>query len=245
MSPPDRARLLRLVADAKKRRRKADNGSERSVKQKSSSSGDAQPPAAPPPMSRGHWSEAEHAKFVAALAVHGRDWVKVAYAVGSRTLAQVRSHAQKHFLKQKDLANAPRGSGDPARAAIIARGRRIASVSDAPIPSFSRRRPTPPRERPRPSSRDRARTSSSSRARARVPFAPRVARCRRDVGSSSAARATAGTARPEHRSIDRSVAARPTPSSAVARSVVRCVYFSTDGRGGVYTTMTRGHQSSI
>ena len=122
LSPPDRARLLRLVADAKKRRRKADNGSERSVKQKSSSSGDAQPPAAPPPMSRGHWSEAEHAKFVAALAVHGRDWVKVAYAVGSRTLAQVRSHAQKHFLKQKDLANAPRGSGDPARAAIIARG---------------------------------------------------------------------------------------------------------------------------
>jgi SHAQKYF class myb-like DNA-binding protein len=69
----------------------------------------------PSPMIRGHWSEAEHAKFVAALAVHGRDWVKVAYAVGSRTLAQVRSHAQKHFLKQKDLANAPRGSGDPAR----------------------------------------------------------------------------------------------------------------------------------
>ena len=57
--------------------------------------------AAPPPMSRGHWSEAEHAKFVAALAVHGRDWVKVAYAVGSRTLAQVRSHAQKHFLKHR------------------------------------------------------------------------------------------------------------------------------------------------
>ena len=28
------------------------------------------------------------------LSVHGRDWVKVAYAVGSRTLAQVRSHAQ-------------------------------------------------------------------------------------------------------------------------------------------------------
>ena len=109
LSPPDRARLLRLVADAKKRRRKADNGSERRVKQKSNSSGDAQPPAAPPPMSRGHWSEAEHAKFVAALAVHGRDWVKVAYAVGSRTLAQVRSHAQKHFLETKPR-NAPRGS---------------------------------------------------------------------------------------------------------------------------------------
>ena len=133
LSPPDRARLLRLVADAKKRRRKADNGSERSVKQKSSSSGDAQPPAAPPPMSRGHWSEAEHAKFVAALAVHGRDWVKVAYAVGSRTLAQVRSHAQKHFLKQKDLANAPRGSGDPARAAIIARAV-AARAAPAPAP---------------------------------------------------------------------------------------------------------------
>ena len=131
LSPPDRARLLRLVADAKKRRRKADNGSERSVKQKTTEG--AQPPAAPPPMSRGHWSEAEHAKFVAALAVHGRDWVKVAYAVGSRTLAQVRSHAQKHFLKQKDLANAPRGSGDPARAAIIARAV-AARAAPAPAP---------------------------------------------------------------------------------------------------------------
>ena len=70
---------------------------------------------------------------MAALAVHGRDWVKVAYAVGSRTLAQVRSHAQKHFLKQKDLANAPRGSGDPARAAIIARAV-AARAAPAPAP---------------------------------------------------------------------------------------------------------------
>ena len=143
LSPPDRARLLRLVADAKKRRRKADNGSERSVKQKSSSSGDAQPPAAPPPMSRGHWSEAEHAKFVAALAVHGRDWVKVAYAVGSRTLAQVRSHAQKPLPQTKR-------PGERARAGpATPRARR-----SSPGPSqLGRRR----RRRRRPNSRTRRR----------------------------------------------------------------------------------------
>ena len=117
------------------------------------------------------------------------------------------------------------------RAAIIARGRRIASVSDAPIPSFSRRRPTPPRERPRPSSRDRARTSSSSRARARVPFAPRVARCRRDVGSSSAARATAGTARPAP--VDRSVGRRAPDPLVRGRAVGRAmrVFFHGRARG--------------
>lgn len=140
LSPPDRARLLRLVADAKKRRRRADGPGE-SVKRQKTVEGAAPAaspvaaPAAPPPMSRGHWSEAEHAKFVSALAVHGRDWVKVAYAVGSRTLAQVRSHAQKHFLKQKDLAQAPRVSGDPARAAIIARA--VAARAQPPPPQDS------------------------------------------------------------------------------------------------------------
>ncbi len=71
-----------------------------------------------------------------------------------------------------------------------------------------------------------------------------------DVDATSGRRPPRAPPRAPHRSIGRSVAARPTPSSAPrvrasARSVVRCVYFSTDGRGGVYTTMTRGHQSSI
>lgn len=47
----------------------------------------------------GRWSEVEHQRFVEALSHHGKNWEKVTEAVGSRTLTQVRSHAQKYFLK--------------------------------------------------------------------------------------------------------------------------------------------------
>jgi SHAQKYF class myb-like DNA-binding protein len=58
-------------------------------------------------MVKGTWYEDEHDKFVSGLAMYGRDLAKVQVLVGSRTLPQVHSHAQKYFLKQKDLAQAP------------------------------------------------------------------------------------------------------------------------------------------
>jgi SHAQKYF class myb-like DNA-binding protein len=41
------------------------------------------------------WTEEEHKKFLEALHFYHRDWKKIAAHVGSRTVFQARSHAQK------------------------------------------------------------------------------------------------------------------------------------------------------
>ncbi|KAJ1443858.1 SANT/Myb domain [Sesbania bispinosa] len=46
--------------------------------------------------SRESWSEEEHDKFLEALQL---DWKKIEDFVGSKTVIQIRSHAQKYFLK--------------------------------------------------------------------------------------------------------------------------------------------------
>ncbi len=42
---------------------------------------------------------AEHALFVTGLRVHGRDWKQIAAMIPSRTVIQIRTHAQKYFQK--------------------------------------------------------------------------------------------------------------------------------------------------
>ncbi|GAB4826314.1 hypothetical protein Ancab_009179 [Ancistrocladus abbreviatus] len=49
--------------------------------------------------SRDSWTEAEHDKFFEALHLFDRDWKKIEACVGSKTVIQIRSHAQKYFLK--------------------------------------------------------------------------------------------------------------------------------------------------
>ena len=53
--------------------------------------------------STGRWTDAEHEAFLRGLQLYGREWKKVAAHIPTRTSAQVRSHAQKHFVKlQRD-----------------------------------------------------------------------------------------------------------------------------------------------
>ncbi|XP_068315693.1 protein REVEILLE 6-like isoform X2 [Pyrus communis] len=49
--------------------------------------------------SRESWSEPEHDKFLEALQLFDRDWKKIEAFIGSKTVIQIRSHAQKYFLK--------------------------------------------------------------------------------------------------------------------------------------------------
>lgn len=56
--------------------------------------------------SRESWTEPEHDKFLEALQLFDRDWKKIEAFIGSKTVIQIRSHAQKYFLKvQKSGAN--------------------------------------------------------------------------------------------------------------------------------------------
>lgn len=45
----------------------------------------------------GKWGKVEHDRFMKALEKYGKNWVMVQRAVKSRSLPQVRSHAQKMF----------------------------------------------------------------------------------------------------------------------------------------------------
>lgn len=50
----------------------------------------------------GRWSPSEHDRFLKGFDIYGRDWVNVQRIVKTRSLLQVRSHAQKMLNKMSD-----------------------------------------------------------------------------------------------------------------------------------------------
>lgn len=49
----------------------------------------------------GRWSEEEHRVFLNGLEEHGKQWKLIASMIGTRTVVQVRTHAQKYFQKME------------------------------------------------------------------------------------------------------------------------------------------------
>lgn len=50
-------------------------------------------------MSSGRWTPHEHRLFIEGLARYGKDWKRIESLIKSRNGAQIRSHAQKFFLR--------------------------------------------------------------------------------------------------------------------------------------------------
>lgn len=52
----------------------------------------------------GRWTKEEHDLFVEGLALFGRDWRQIETHIGgTRTCSQIRSHAQKYFIRKEKL----------------------------------------------------------------------------------------------------------------------------------------------
>jgi SHAQKYF class myb-like DNA-binding protein len=50
----------------------------------------------------GRWTRDEHQAFIDAIQLYGKNWKLVAQHIGTRSSTQVRSHAQKHFLRKSN-----------------------------------------------------------------------------------------------------------------------------------------------
>ena len=88
----------------------------------------------------GRWTADEHRLFLQGLEQHGKGWKKIASLIKSRTVVQIRTHAQKYFQK---LAKA-RQNGEEGDVAMEGRGGTAAvpPVSTSAAQSSKRRRQT-------------------------------------------------------------------------------------------------------
>jgi len=49
--------------------------------------------------STGRWTKDEHNTFLDGLRIHGKEWKKIANMIATRSVVQIRTHAQKYFQK--------------------------------------------------------------------------------------------------------------------------------------------------
>ena len=60
---------------------------------------------------QGRWSPEEHSHFLCGLELHGRDWSKIKEVLPQRTIVQIRTHAQKYFLRCDSVVRGAAGQG--------------------------------------------------------------------------------------------------------------------------------------
>ncbi len=88
----------------------------------------------------GRWTAEEHRLFLQGLEQHGKGWKKIASLIKSRTVVQIRTHAQKYFQK---LSKA-RQNGEEGEVSMEGRGgpTSVPSVTTSAAQSNKRRRQT-------------------------------------------------------------------------------------------------------
>ena len=88
----------------------------------------------------GRWTAEEHRLFLQGLEQHGKGWKKIASLIKSRTVVQIRTHAQKYFQK---LAKA-RQNGEEGEVAMEGRGgtATVPPVASSAAQTNKRRRQT-------------------------------------------------------------------------------------------------------
>ncbi len=77
-----------IVPPLEHKRRKSPSISQEEIKEKYAAKGFA----------TGPWTPEEHQLFVEGLEKYGKKWQKIAFRIRTRSLVQIRSHAQKFFL---------------------------------------------------------------------------------------------------------------------------------------------------
>jgi len=87
---------------------------------------------APPPknLKVGRWSKAEHQKFLEGMESFPKQWKRIAELIGTRTVLQVRTHAQKFFQSTKMVGNTNgkgqgSNSGQGSRGSVKAGGKTV------------------------------------------------------------------------------------------------------------------------
>lgn len=97
------------------------------------------------PKKCGRWTDEEHKIFVRGLRKHGKNWSVISQMVRTRTTVQVRTHAQKYFIKQQRAGLDPmegvgRGAEDP-NAVLPQPGAGVAAQSRSKSTSDPEKRP--------------------------------------------------------------------------------------------------------
>jgi SHAQKYF class myb-like DNA-binding protein len=61
-------------------------------------------------MTAGRWTNEEHRLFLHGLQLHNKQWKLIADLVKTRTVVQIRTHAQKYFQKLEKMSQSKQRS---------------------------------------------------------------------------------------------------------------------------------------
>lgn len=78
---------------------------------------------------QGKWTAPEHAKFIEATKIWGRQWKHISGYVKSRSASQCRSHAQKHYIKLEMSRRMLKTSSIDIKVQVIELERPISNIS--------------------------------------------------------------------------------------------------------------------